>query len=105
MQTLARVNRTFRGKPDGLLVAYAPLAENLNKALAEYTATDQAKKPVGKNIDEAAAHHLTDHRTRRSLRRVAVEGEARRRTEELDQGRHHDDQPPALTPHPRQPGA
>ncbi|TDU88817.1 type I restriction enzyme R subunit [Kribbella voronezhensis] len=54
MQTLARVNRTFRGKPDGLLVAYAPLADNLNKALAEYTKTDQAKKPVGKNVDEAA---------------------------------------------------
>ena len=29
MQTLARVNRTFRGKQDGLLVAYAPLADNL----------------------------------------------------------------------------
>ncbi len=37
MQTLARVNRTFRGKADGLLVAYAPLAENLHKALAEYS--------------------------------------------------------------------
>jgi len=55
MQTLARVNRTFRGKPDGLLVAYAPLADNLNKALAEYTERDQEKKPVGRNIDEAAA--------------------------------------------------
>ncbi|WP_370945343.1 type I restriction endonuclease subunit R [Amycolatopsis sp. cg5] len=55
MQTLARVNRTFRGKPDGLLVAYAPLADNLNRALAEYTDTDQANKPVGKNIDEAVA--------------------------------------------------
>jgi type I restriction enzyme, R subunit len=54
MQTLARVNRTFRGKADGLLVAYAPLVENLNKALAEYTESDQAKKPVGRNIDEAA---------------------------------------------------
>jgi type I restriction enzyme, R subunit len=54
MQTLARVNRTFRGKPDGLLVAYAPLAENLSKALAEYTESDQAHKPVGRNIDEAA---------------------------------------------------
>lgn len=54
MQTLARVNRTFRGKEDGLLVAYAPLAENLANALAEYTSTDQAKKPVGKNVDEAA---------------------------------------------------
>ncbi len=54
MQTLARVNRTFRGKPAGLLVAYAPLAENLNAALAEYTDTDQKTKPVGKRIDEAA---------------------------------------------------
>ncbi len=55
MQTLARVNRTFRGKEDGLLVAYAPLTENLAKALGEYTAGDQAKKPVGKNIEEAVA--------------------------------------------------
>ncbi len=55
MQTLARVNRTFRDKPDGLLVAYAPLVENLNQALAEYTKTDRDKKPVGKNIDEAVA--------------------------------------------------
>lgn len=55
MQTLARVNRTYRGKQDGLLVAYAPLAENLNKALAEYSATDQAGKPMGRNIDEAVA--------------------------------------------------
>lgn len=53
MQTLARVNRTFRGKTDGLLVAYAPLADNLAKALAEYSHTDQQKKPVGKNVDEA----------------------------------------------------
>jgi type I restriction enzyme R subunit len=55
MQTLARVNRTFRGKTDGLLVAYAPLAESLNRALAEYTETDQAERPVGRNIDEAVA--------------------------------------------------
>jgi type I restriction enzyme R subunit len=55
MQTLARVNRTYRGKQDGLLVAYAPLAENLNKALAEYSASDQAAKPMGRNIDEAVA--------------------------------------------------
>ena len=55
MQTLARVNRTFRGKQDGLLVAYAPLADNLAKALAEYTDVDQANKPVGKNIDVAVS--------------------------------------------------
>jgi len=55
MQTLARVNRTFRGKEDGLLVAYAPLAENLAKALSEYTKTDQARKPIGRNVDDAIA--------------------------------------------------
>ena len=55
MQTLARVNRTFRGKQDGLLVAYAPLAENLHNALAEYTPQDQAKKPMGKDLTEAVA--------------------------------------------------
>lgn len=55
MQTLARVNRTFRGKQDGLLVAYAPLADNLARALAEYTETDQQAKPVGRSIDEALA--------------------------------------------------
>lgn len=53
MQTLARVNRTFRGKEDGLLVAYAPLADNLANALAEYTTSDQENMPVGRDVDEA----------------------------------------------------
>ncbi len=55
MQTLARVNRTFRGKPSGLLVAYAPLVDNLAAALAEYTETDRKEQPVGKDVDEAVA--------------------------------------------------
>ncbi|MHA3725046.1 type I restriction endonuclease subunit R [Leucobacter sp. HY1910] len=55
MQTLARVNRTFRGKQDGLLVAYAPLVDNLSAALAEYTATDQETRPVGRDTAEAIA--------------------------------------------------
>ena len=55
MQTLARVNRTFRGKEDGLLVAYAPLADNLASALAEYTASDQETRPIGRDVDEAVA--------------------------------------------------
>ena len=38
---------------DGLLVAYAPLADNLQKALAEYTVSDQEHRPVSRNIDEA----------------------------------------------------
>lgn len=53
MQTLARVNRTFRGKEDGLLVAYAPLVDNLKDALAEYTTSDQTNKPIGRSVDEA----------------------------------------------------
>jgi type I restriction enzyme, R subunit len=53
MQTLARVNRTFRGKQDGLMVAYAPLAENLRNALAEYSPTDHRTEPVGRNVSQA----------------------------------------------------
>jgi len=53
MQTLARVNRTFRGKDAGLLVGFAPLADNLQKALAEYTEADQDTKPVGRDVAEA----------------------------------------------------
>ena len=39
MQTLARVNRTFGGKRDGLLVAYAPVTDNLAAAMREWTQT------------------------------------------------------------------
>ncbi|WP_308492807.1 type I restriction endonuclease subunit R [Microbacterium terrisoli] len=53
MQTLARVNRTYKGKQDGLLVAYAPLAENLASALSEYTTDDQALRPIGRGVEEA----------------------------------------------------
>jgi type I restriction enzyme, R subunit len=55
MQALARVNRTYRDKQDGLLVGYAPLTENLYAALAEYTADDQRTKPLGRDLDEAMA--------------------------------------------------
>jgi type I restriction enzyme, R subunit len=55
MQALARVNRTFRGKRDGLLVGYAPLTENLYAALAEYTVNDQTTRPVGRDTGEALA--------------------------------------------------
>ncbi|MBE1489011.1 type I restriction endonuclease subunit R [Plantactinospora soyae] len=52
MQALARVNRTFRSKQDGLLVGYAPITQNLHDALAEYTDQDQDSRPVGRDIDE-----------------------------------------------------
>ena len=41
MQALARVNRTFRNKQDGLLVGYAPLAGRAGRGVAEYTETDR----------------------------------------------------------------
>ncbi len=55
MQTLARVNRTFRQKNAGLLVGYAPLADNLQKALSEYTQRDQENKPLGREATDAVA--------------------------------------------------
>jgi type I restriction enzyme R subunit len=55
MQALARVNRTFRDKQDGLLVGYAPLEGNLLEAIAEYSDRDQAARPLGHDMDEALA--------------------------------------------------
>ena len=39
MQAIARVNRVFKDKPGGLIVDYLGLADNLKKALANYTAS------------------------------------------------------------------
>src|SRR5690606_1959064 len=55
MQALARVNRPFQAKPDGLLVGYAPITQSLHEALAEYTKTDQTTRPVGRDTSEAVA--------------------------------------------------
>jgi type I site-specific restriction-modification system R (restriction) subunit len=62
MQTLARVNCTFRSKDAGLLVGYAPLAENLQKALQEYSESDQENRPLGRDVSEAVAllHEVLD---------------------------------------------
>ena len=53
MQGLARVNRTFRGKQDGLLVGYAPLEGGLIEALAKYTDHDRTTRPLGRDLGEA----------------------------------------------------
>ncbi|UBI09425.1 type I restriction endonuclease subunit R [Corynebacterium coyleae] len=55
MQTLARVNRKFRQKENGLLVAYAPLIDNLQAAIAEFTksTSEDDEKVIGRNIEEA----------------------------------------------------
>jgi type I restriction enzyme R subunit len=48
MQAIARVNRTFRDKPGGLIVDYIGVFANLQKALAEYSPSDrdQAGVPI-----------------------------------------------------------
>ncbi len=55
MQALARVNRTYREKPGGLLVGYAPLADKLAEAIAEYTEDDQETRPLGRDLGDAIA--------------------------------------------------
>jgi len=46
MQAIARVNRVFRDKPGGLVVDYLGLADQLKKALADYTEQDQRETGV-----------------------------------------------------------
>jgi type I restriction enzyme R subunit len=55
MQAVARVNRTFRDKPGGLVVDYIGIADSLQAALADYTARDRAGREVGAPIEEALA--------------------------------------------------
>ncbi|MBT7457560.1 MAG: type I restriction endonuclease subunit R, partial [Gemmatimonadetes bacterium] len=53
MQAIARVNRTFRDKPGGLIVDYIGIAQNLRDALAEYSPSDrdQAGVPIEQVIE------------------------------------------------------
>ncbi|MEU8153138.1 type I restriction endonuclease subunit R [Micromonospora sp. NPDC048986] len=53
MQALARVNRRWGEKPSGLVVDFLGIADDLTKALAEYTRTDIDEKPIGKDISAA----------------------------------------------------
>ncbi len=53
MQAIARVNRTFKDKPGGLVVDYIGIAESLRAALAEYTDRDRERQEVGAPIQEA----------------------------------------------------
>ena len=39
MQAIARVNRVFKDKPGGLVVDYLGLADQLKRAMADYTAS------------------------------------------------------------------
>ena len=55
-QTLARVNRTIRGTADWMLVAYAPLVDNLAEAVADDTVRHQASKSSGGHFAGIFAH-------------------------------------------------
>lgn len=63
MQALARVNRRFRGKQDGLLVGYAPLTESLKKALAEYTPSDRQDQTLGRDVERAITEVRNEYST------------------------------------------
>ena len=46
MQAIARVNRVFKDKPGGLVVDYLGIADELKKALSEYTESGGKGKPT-----------------------------------------------------------
>lgn len=59
MQAIARVNRTFRDKPGGLIVDYIGLFANLQEALQEYSPSDrdQAGVPIEEIVDAMLEKH------------------------------------------------
>jgi len=50
MQAIARVNRTYKDKPSGLVVDYLGIAEDLKAALADYTVRDQDNQELGQDL-------------------------------------------------------
>ncbi len=54
MQAIARVNRTFRDKPAGLVVDYLGIAEDLKAALADYTVRDRDNQELGQDLQAKA---------------------------------------------------
>ena len=65
MQAIARVNRTFRDKPGGLIVDYIGLGTNLRQALAEYSPSDRDQ--AGVPIEELVSVMLEKHDVVRGL--------------------------------------
>ena len=54
MQAIARVNRTFKDKPAGLVVDYIGIAEDLKSALADYTNATRHNQELGEDLREQA---------------------------------------------------
>lgn len=65
MQAIARVNRTFRDKPGGLIVDYIGVFANLQKALVEYSPSDRDQ--AGVPIEDLVAAMLEKHDIVRGL--------------------------------------
>jgi len=65
MQAIARVNRVFRDKPAGLIVDYIGLAQNLKKALGQYSQADQGKTGIDER--EAVAVMLEKYEVVRAI--------------------------------------
>lgn len=65
MQAIARVNRTFRDKPGGLVVDYIGVFSNLQDALVEYSPSDRDQ--AGVPIEELVAVMLEKHDVIRGL--------------------------------------
>lgn len=65
MQAIARVNRTFRDKPGGLIVDYIGVFANLQTALSEYSPSDRDQ--AGVPIDEIIQVMLEKHDVVRGL--------------------------------------
>ena len=59
MQAIARVNRTYKEKPAGLIVDYVGITDNLRRAVANYTKRDQDK--VGVGVEEGAIALETEY--------------------------------------------
>ena len=59
MQAIARVNRTFRDKPGGLIVDYIGIAQNLKEALSDYSPSDRDKAgvPIEQVVDIMLEKH------------------------------------------------
>ncbi len=60
MQAIARVNRVFKDKPGGLVVDYLGLADQLRRALADYTESGGTGKPTF-DQEEAVAKMLEQY--------------------------------------------
>ncbi|CEG86307.1 type I restriction endonuclease subunit R [Propionibacterium freudenreichii] len=65
MQAIARVNRTFRDKPGGLIVDYIGVFSNLQAALQEYSPSDRDQ--AGVPIDQMVTVMLEKHDIIRGL--------------------------------------